>query len=439
MKKLMCLALGVSMIGAMIVVAGCGGGGGIGAIIGVGLLVLSLTAAGPAAVPFAASIKGQTISNKYIAIISPTGRTATWTEALYVQNNVIKFDNLQCEASTDGQYKVEIYPNPRGSASPIFKCYFNQIIADGETKDIDKAITASDTAKALIYDNWPSSSTVKFESFEQVVATASINTIAANIITTMQNTNGVYSSNYNIPGSIIDDATDVANETKYYDTSSLVGWWLLTPSYMYPGPLNPHEVSGIYYSNTGNVTAWSAFDATYSEYTIDANGNYTTNLTVANTSITATGTLTSPTAGTYSAKNISTQQVVESGTIKKISYPEACQGTWIGSQGALIGDLINVNSSGLITNVTDPEGATDYTGFMIADGNLPVAAGEHIPALIYAKSPSRSATSPESRDNEIVIYGSIFQLNGKQVFSGTVETDNPGEESPSGSVLFEKQ
>lgn len=442
MKKLMCLALGVSLIGAMIVVAGCGGGGGIGAILGIGLLVVTLTATGPAgAAAFAANVRGQLAENyvltaSYTAIITPTGRTPISTDTVYVDSvskMKLKFQDLQVEASTDGQYKVEIYPATyTATTSPIFKYYFTESVSNGETASYSTGITVDDTARALIYDHWLGSTTKGIDVFSDQVAQTSIDAVVASITADM--TGAVYNTNFQwIKAATA--AQTAANTTPVpISSADMAGWWLLTPSY----PIQ-NEYSAIYYSSNGTVTAWSAFDATFGAYTVDTTNHFSTNLTVENNPIIATGTMMNATSGSYGAKNSTSNEVVEYGTYKKISNPSACEGTWIASEGDVLAMHVNfnVNSSGQVTSVTESGDTTDYTGFMVTDGTLPVSHPYSIPAVLYLKSPSRA--SGESADNEIRVFGHILDVNGKQCFSGTIETDNPGLESPTGFVMFQKQ
>lgn len=427
MKKLMCLALGVSLVGAMIVVAGCGGGGGIGAIIGVGLLIIALSASGGAAVaPFAASVKAQpvgySLTASYTAIVTPTGRTAISTDTVYIDDatkKVLSFSNLQVEASTDGQYKVEIYPrNYTANTSPIFKYYFTETVPSGETVTTSESITATDTARALIYDRWAGSATMDIDQFSNQVPLASVTTVVTQILTDMGSlAPGKYTANFNWSGNTTTAAQNAANvtpSTPTYNNENMHGWWLLTPT--------TNEYAAFHYDNAGGIVTLSAFDAAPGMYSLQPDGRFSMDMTIEGQLVIATGSLTSMTTGNYYATAHHTGELVESGSFAKISDLSVCQGVWTGTYDSKTISA-TVNAYGAVTSLTIGAETWPNVGFMISrDGK----------AVIYAKTTLAETDSK----NEMHLYGA---LSGS-TFTGTIDFDGEGASTgPSdGSITLTK-
>ncbi|EKE16607.1 MAG: hypothetical protein ACD_10C00894G0001 [uncultured bacterium] len=175
MKKLMSVLVLVAFIGSMVVMTGCfGGSDGIGAILG-GILIIAIVASGPAGgVAFAANTRADyraaitgTASTKYVARVTATGQAPVEVTAIKVDVNKISFEDVSLNASSNGQYLVEIFPaGYTATTAPIFKYYFTKTVAAGATvddSDTPYPINASHTAEALIYDAWTGSTTTTID------------------------------------------------------------------------------------------------------------------------------------------------------------------------------------------------------------------------------------------------------------------------------------
>lgn len=420
MKKLMCLALGVSMIGAMIVVAGCGGGGGIGAMIGIGLLVIALTATGPAgAVPFAANIKampaGTSLTASYTAIVTPTGRTPISTDTIYIDNatkKVLSFSNLQVEASTDGQYKVEIYPKGYTSTTaPIFKYYFTKDVPSGETLSTDKDINATDTARALIYDRWAGSATMDIDQFLNQVPAASVTAVVDEIIDTMDDlAAGKYTKNFQWSSDTLTAAQNAAlvtPSTATYNNENVHGWWIMDPN-------ANNEYSAVHANNVGSLVEGSDFDAESGTYILYPSGSLLMQLFGVSETINVTATMTSMTTLTYEARNHA-GALEESGSAIKVSNLAACQGTWTGQIDGE-SSSITIDAYGRITALSGISTAEIESGFVVSEGGKTVGYMTFI-----------GQDTPQVR-----FFGTV----SGSTFTGTVESSTDA--GPSGNFTMTK-
>ncbi|MBF0501770.1 MAG: carboxypeptidase regulatory-like domain-containing protein [Candidatus Riflebacteria bacterium] len=169
MKSMFSAFILVAFIGGILLTAGCGGGGGGGspaAPVIPGVLLATISAAGPTGVAFATSKRGgarsavyaDSLSINYVLKITPNGQNtvSTSTATVSTDGNTLIFPAVAVTAnSTNGQYKVEIFPaNAQANAQPIFKYYFVQYVANGNTSALNKGILASDTATALSFEYW---------------------------------------------------------------------------------------------------------------------------------------------------------------------------------------------------------------------------------------------------------------------------------------------
>lgn len=420
MKKLMCLALGVSMIGAMIVVAGCGGGGGIGAIIGVGLLVIALSASGgAAAAPFAANIKAQpagySLTASYTAIVTPTGRTSISTDTIYVDDTtkrILKFENLQVEASTDGQYKVEIYPrNYTSNTSPIFKYYFTKTVPSGETLTTTESVTATDTAKALIYDRWAGSATMNIDQFDNQVPSTSVASVVAQVLTEMGAVApGKYTANFSWSPTTTSEAQTAANltpSTPTYNNENVHGWWIMDPA-------ANNEYSAVHANNVGGLVEGSDFDTENGSYVLYPSGSLLMQLFGVSETINVTATMTSMTTLTYEARNHA-GALEESGSATKVSNLAACQGTWTGQVDGESAS-ITIDAYGRITAISGISTAEIESGFVVSE------AGKAVGYMTFI-----GQDTPQVR-----FFGTV----SGNTFTGTVESSTDA--GPSGSFTMTK-
>lgn len=376
MKKLMCLGLGVSLIGTMIVVAGCGGGGGIGAIIGVGLLVIALSASGgAAAAPFAANIKAlpasYSLTASYTAVVTPTGRVPISTGTIYVDDatqRILKFDNLQVEASIDGQYKVEIFPrNYTTNTSPIFKYYFTHSVLAGETEATTENITATDTARALIYDRWAGSATMDIDQFNNQVPSTSVASVVTQILNEMGAVApGKYTANFSWSPTTTSEAQTAATltpSTPTYNNENVHGWWIMDPN-------TNNEYSAIHANNVGGLVEGSSFDIENGSYILYPSGSLLMQLFGVAEPTNVTATMTSMTTLTYEARN-HTGALEESGSATKVSDTGACQGTWTGQIDGESAS-VTIDAYGRITALSGISSAELESGFVVSEGGKAV-------------------------------------------------------------------
>ncbi len=188
MKKLMCILILIAFFGSTLIMTGCLGGssGGIGAILA-GVLIVSIIASGPTTAVFAANtrldgnLRAQTVSTSYVARITATGQSPVLVSEVTVKDNDISFSDISINPSSNNQFLVEIFPKDfTATTQPFFKYYFTQAVG-ASNESHSKTITASDTAKALIYDNWTASATKTIEQAD--FTAAGVDTIATNINT----------------------------------------------------------------------------------------------------------------------------------------------------------------------------------------------------------------------------------------------------------------
>lgn len=198
MKKFLSVFALLILVSTMLAMTGCFGDSDSdsGSVSGAGTLLVSVVATGPAtAAAFAANAKSPEIraaavaSTKYVARITPNGRTPVEITSTNVDitTRTIAFNNAQVTAGVNGQVLVEIFPTGYTAATaPIFKFYTVKVVADNSTISSSYNITSTDTARALLYDAWTSSSTFTISDFNATaiqignVETEVINTLNAN-------------------------------------------------------------------------------------------------------------------------------------------------------------------------------------------------------------------------------------------------------------------
>ncbi|MBP7635361.1 hypothetical protein KBA41_14430 [Candidatus Ozemobacteraceae bacterium] len=444
MKKLMCLALGVSMIGAMIVVAGCGGGsGGLGAILGAAFVIAIVAstggAGGGAAVPFAASLRERpAIRGLAIPPISAGSLQfkVTPLTANGVEGTPQYFDVATSSIPTEvvgtasmnvsgTEYRVELVRKADGVA--LLK---NVLIADDldTNPNVSTTVNASTTAAVLVYTEWLKSNTIdgSFINFLAGIgdASASIALIGTNI----QNDfaiDGVASlSNYTA------DALSTANQvSNVFNNQSIKGWWLLTPtSNEYAAFYNlPSDNS----TSTGIITNTSDFFYHAGSYLIQPNGSLGMELISMEGQspvvIRAMATMTSTIAATYAAYQGNTLE--ESGTAVKVSNPAACAGTWTGTAD---GDTFTVviDPNGFIQSFEGPE--ADSLPAYVAETNgvkngFVVSEGGKVAGF---------ARFSDDAGTRVRFFGTISGTT----FTGTIESASvePTADLPNGAISMTK-
>ena len=199
MKKLMCVMILVAFLGSMIVMTGCFGGSS-GAILGVALFVLAISASGgSAAGAFAANLREASLANDSITmIVQPLNNAGDDTgTAITIPGTSITFDaatnQFKADASigvADGynQYRVEV----RAGAVKLVKGITFLKNAQ-KTGTVNATVNATSTAKVMIYDAWAATNSGTFGQFDynlnlDAADIANVNTLAGSVNTEL-NTN----------------------------------------------------------------------------------------------------------------------------------------------------------------------------------------------------------------------------------------------------------
>ena len=221
MKKALCLVLLGAMGLGLVLSTGCGGGGGGGGIlaaVGVGVLLLTISAGAPAAVPFAASQRSAVLAGSraktYKATVRAGGKTYE-IDTFDVGNGsqTITFDPIKIDAPADGQYKIEIY-SASNTATPFFKGYFVNDVANGAEESDQREVTAASTAVALSYEKWAAKNTSTIDTFERqmtATATAALATLTQTIETELITVRDTASADYS--PAVDTQATEVSENT----------------------------------------------------------------------------------------------------------------------------------------------------------------------------------------------------------------------------------
>jgi hypothetical protein len=174
MKKLMCLVLGLALIGGIVLTTGCGssGGGGFLKTFGAILLIAAIASTagtGGSAAVFAASVRERpraaivekVATTNYFARVYLNGALATQTSNLVIGDASTTLElasslSLNVDSSIV-EYKVEFWS--KNGTKPLFVQYGrNASLADGQTTPVSHTITATETAYALSYEYWKADS-----------------------------------------------------------------------------------------------------------------------------------------------------------------------------------------------------------------------------------------------------------------------------------------
>ena len=195
MKKLMCVLILVAFIGSMVVMTGCfGGSDGLGLTLGILAIAIVVASSGGGAAPvFAANTRASerpaimgavTSSKRFRGIIKNAQNVEIPATVGFNAENKLTIEASVTADSSNGQYTVEVFPINEATeepfADPIYKHHFVKNVAAGATENYaENRDLASDTAEALIYDNWNEANKPTID--KTYIAPASINTVAASL------------------------------------------------------------------------------------------------------------------------------------------------------------------------------------------------------------------------------------------------------------------
>ncbi len=444
MKKLMCLALGVSLIGAMVVVAGCGGGGGLGTILGAAFVIAIIASTGGAggagAVPFAASLRERPAIRGAVNPISAgslqfkvtplAANGAEGTPQYFDATTTSTITEVVGTASMNvsgSEYKVELVRKADGVA--LLK---NVLVADDldTNPSVSTTVNASTTASVLVYTEWLKSNAIdgSFTNFQAGIGNviASIASIGQDIENDFAADGSATLSDYTA------DALSTANQvSNVFNNQSIKGWWLLDPN------LNNEYAAFYNYPNanstsTGIITNTSDFFFHDGFYSIQPNGSLFMDLLSMEGQqqvlIHAMATMTSTSAATYEAYQGNTLE--ESGTALKVSNPAACAGTW---NGTADGDAFTVviDSNGFIQSIAGTE--QDALPAYVAETNgvkngFVVSEGGKVAGFIRFN---------DDVGTRVRFFGTLSGTT----FNGTIEAESvlPEEDLPNGTITMTKQ
>jgi hypothetical protein len=210
MKKLLCVVLGIALLGGVVLSTGCSSdGGGILAAVIIGAIIISASAStGGGALAFAAKINDRPKAS--ISATLATKETTNYWAKVYVNgelkqlvttlkisdaDNDDKYDTIELPngitvsdlAAGKHQYAIEFgYKN---STSFFFKKYGVVEITQTDTKPVSESnIGKKDTAKSLLYEAWQYKSSYKIDEFEKQVATTKVDAVEAKITDTQLQT-----------------------------------------------------------------------------------------------------------------------------------------------------------------------------------------------------------------------------------------------------------
>lgn len=244
MKKLLCVVIGIAILGGIVLSTGCGGGGGGGGLLGaiavVAFVVAVSSSGGAGAAAFAASVRDKPLpaifsdvkvaSNSIKIKVQPMKDGTAYGDATYLQSASISVNlgiltgNVPVSVEEGiKQFSVEIVAG--SNTVPILKQVFSYTPTSGDTKV--SSVTASSTAYAVTYTEWlkknpadPSYSVFETNSVAQAgsletLATTvqnQLNKYAADIATYSPTTDAVVTANAESNASYI--ATSTATTTE---------------------------------------------------------------------------------------------------------------------------------------------------------------------------------------------------------------------------------
>jgi len=427
--------LGVSLIGAMIVVAGCGGGGGIGTLLGAAFVIAIVASTGGAAggaapIPFAAAVRGQVApisiaAEKLQFRVTPYTNGAAGTPVFVdvatspTNTQIVGTASLPIAGT---EYLVELV---RGdTAIPMLKgMLVDNSISEGDITPL--SVDASTTASVLVYSKWVANNPIapSFENFLEGQTQNSrdrIASIAKDISNTIAN-NAEALENVDLAAFNADATTAAGQVTNVLTNETIHGWWLLDPS-------GDNEYGAFHADLNGHLTHTNMFDFSSGNYAILANGRLQMQLLTPQTTINVTATMTSETGATYEARN-QNGGIEEAGAAIKISNKAACQGTWSGTaQNGATADAFTVviDANGLIQSFSDsqPDSLPPFVavnGFVVSEGGK--VAG-------YVRFADEDHTQAR-----------FFGTLSGSTFNGTIESTstNPHAEIPNGTITMTKQ
>ena len=242
MKKVLCISLVLSFAAGIVLVTGCGGGGSGGILAAIGIVTLIITASAGAPispVAFAASTRRPAIrANVSVstaglsAYIVPRNGATDGTPILITNigsdtidaSGAIVLRYQLSKAASDNQYRIEIR---NASGNPILKSYLVQ--AQSSTNiDAPVSLTATSTAKALVYEKWLTdalNSGKVYDQFEAVATESSYAKVSNEIVVEM-NKPAYAGPSYNLAADP-EVTTEVNTAAEAVEPDPIVGRWNL--------------------------------------------------------------------------------------------------------------------------------------------------------------------------------------------------------------------
>jgi hypothetical protein len=202
MKKVLSVIILLAFFGSMIIMTGCfGGSDGIGAVLGAAFVIAIVASSGGSAATAAFAANTRTslrpaiaststdVTMRVLALDDKGQSIATYT----IENSQITWndekngiDTISSKISIPdsyNQYRIQVL---KGTAVILEGMDFFK--TSEKTGEKNLAVTASSTAKVMIYDKWNTSGTERnFDAFSAVVSPTDVDNLANNITTSLAN------------------------------------------------------------------------------------------------------------------------------------------------------------------------------------------------------------------------------------------------------------
>lgn len=241
MKKLLCVVLGLAILGGIALTAGCGGGGSGGGSAGVlaafaAVLIIAASASsgGAGVAAFAASERERPRSAimpadgataGYVARIFLNGVLATETFDLVVADSgkTLKFarDISLNVSSSQFEYRVEFAAKGSSASSDkymsinaMFAQYGTVTYSNSEPKTLSPTVDSAETAYALTYDAWRKANATKTLTYTDFIAKSpDISTVQTSVENDLKNQGTTADPNFKFSDTTSAEAQTIAQST----------------------------------------------------------------------------------------------------------------------------------------------------------------------------------------------------------------------------------